>query len=43
MKKNKFESVGRLINQGIINELPQLWDYMSKDDLAHSLRAFTLR
>jgi hypothetical protein len=41
MKKNKFESVGSLINQGIINELPQLWDYMSKDDLAHSLRIET--
>jgi hypothetical protein len=42
MEKNKFESVGSLINQGIIKELPQLWDYISKEDLAHSLRIETM-
>jgi plasmid maintenance system antidote protein VapI len=42
MKKNKFESVGSLIHLGIIKELPQLWDYISKEDLAHSLRIETM-
>ena len=37
MGKNKFERVGSLINCGIIKELSQLWDYISKEDLAHSM------
>jgi plasmid maintenance system antidote protein VapI len=41
MEKNKFERVGSLINCGIIKELSQLWDYISKEDLAHSLRIET--
>ncbi len=42
MEKNKFESVGSLINRGIIKELSQLWDYISKEDLAHSLSIETM-
>ena len=42
MDKNKFERVGSLINCGIIKELSQLWDYISKEDLAHSLNIETM-
>ena len=42
MEKNNFKRVGALINCGIIKELSQLWDYISKEDLANSLGIETL-
>jgi plasmid maintenance system antidote protein VapI len=42
MEKNKFERVGSLINCGKIKELSQLWDYISKEDLAHSMSIETM-
>jgi plasmid maintenance system antidote protein VapI len=41
MGTRKFKRVGVLINCGIIKELSQLWDYISKEDLAHSLKIET--
>jgi plasmid maintenance system antidote protein VapI len=42
MGTRKFKRVGVLINCGIIKELSRLWDYMSKEDLAHNLGIETL-